>query len=283
MNKHSLCLLLLTLAFLACNSQTPHKSGKEATLALPGFEQSKGRETVLPAELDEISGIVRDPGRNEYLAIEDENGTLYVLNAGFGIRARYDFGPAGDYEDLALAGNEVYVLRSDGALLGMSYNGKGIGAATEYANQHKKTEFEALAADPAQNRLLLVTKTARKDKEARATHMYAFDLATHQFKPEPVAALDWNAIGAKAGTELKSFNPSAAAIHPQTGELYVLSSMQKMLVVFDRDFRPLQAIVLNKKIFRQPEGLSFDGFNLIITNEAAGKQPTLLYFPYSRK
>ena len=76
----------------------------------------------MPIKLDlkikEISGIVWDNQKDEFIAHNDEKGTIFYLDKNNGgIIREFQFSPSkGDYEDIAIANNDVYVLRSDGML-----------------------------------------------------------------------------------------------------------------------------------------------------------------------
>lgn len=94
---------------------------------------------------------------------------------------------------------------------------------------------------------------------------------------------DAGADSLKAGVEfkidlskLKSFNrklknslkPAALAKHPSTGEWYVLSSTDKVLLITDANWKIKAAHKLNSSTFNQPEGIAFDRqLNLYISNE----------------
>ena len=61
---------------------------------------------------------------------------------------------------------------------------------------------------------------------------------------------------------------SALTRNPHTGEWYILSSVNKLLVVATPDWKIKSIHHLNSSIFIQPEGLAFDEqMNLYISNE----------------
>ena len=65
------------------------------------------------------------------------------------------------------------------------------------------------------------------------------------------------------------FKPSAVAINPKTNELYILSSVNKLLVITDRRGRVKEVYPLNPVIYKQPEGMAFTPWgDLLISNEA---------------
>ena len=80
------------------------------------------------------------------------------------------------------------------------------------------------------------------------------------------------------------FKPSGIAIHPMTGQIYMISSVGKLLVVLNKN-RDLSAkYALDKDVFKQPEGICFspDG-DLYISNEGRGKSANILHFKFDDK
>jgi uncharacterized protein YjiK len=87
-----------------------------------------------------------------------------------------------------------------------------------------------------------------------------------------------------AGEDKMKFKPSAAAIHPISGEVYIISSVNKLLVIADKEGKAREIYHLDEGVFKQPEGIAFepDG-TMIISNEAAGQGvANLLIFPYNK-
>ncbi|MCR6719600.1 MAG: SdiA-regulated domain-containing protein [Chitinophagaceae bacterium] len=83
----------------------------------------------------------------------------------------------------------------------------------------------------------------------------------------------------------KRFQPSALARHPVTGEWFILSSVNKLLVITDENWNVKSAWKLTPSRFRQPEGMAFDkDGNLFISNE--GDEVTsgnVLEFKYNQQ
>ena len=73
------------------------------------------------------------------------------------------------------------------------------------------------------------------------------------------------------------FKPSAIAIHPRSGYIYLLASVGKILMVVDPASNQIMHIqLLNEKEFPQPEGMAFDANNhLLISSEGVDGRPVL--------
>lgn len=278
-------LFMMAAALLLHSCTQSAGSGKDriAGMVFPkGYDDKAMKTVVLEPELDEISGIAWDATRGQLLAEEDESGDIYLLDKEYRIRQKLPFAQRGDYEDIVWTEDRIYVLRSDGTIFAMNYDGQAVSSPVTYEYTGKKAEFESLLWDKDEGRLLLVAKSAgkgkkeSKGKKERATPVVALDTATGAFSEEPVHILSWDAIGEKAGHELKSFNPSGAAVHPVNDDIYLLSSMQKLLVVCNSRWEVQQVTALDPEQFRQPEGMTFDTEgNLYIVSEAAGREPIL--------
>jgi hypothetical protein len=102
------------------------------------------------------------------------------------------------------------------------------------------------------------------------------------FSIAPAFVIDVSRIRGLLQEKKLKFKPSAAAIHPLTAELYIHSSVNKMLVIV-KDGIPEKAFRINSALCKQPEGLAFmpDG-NLIISNESANAgAPDILICKYN--
>ena len=80
------------------------------------------------------------------------------------------------------------------------------------------------------------------------------------------------------------FKPSAAAIHPLTGRLFIISAINKVLVVADPNGNPEKIYKINPRLYKQPEGITFtpEG-HLLISNESKDiGAANILIFKYNR-
>ncbi|THH40496.1 SdiA-regulated domain-containing protein [Neolewinella litorea] len=225
----------------------------------------------LPKELDEISGLTLCG--DDLLAVEDEHGILYRLSATDGsIQERLEFWDDGDYEGLAaVSEDEIWVTKSNGRLYRITRSGNDRPRVEEFNNWLKgENDVEGLAYDAARNRLLLACKDDPKgnglDKDNR--YIFAFDLKTRELSEEAAYSIPRE----------DEFSPSALAIHPHTGQLFLTSSVGNRLLVTDREGNIETVRKLDKKWLPQAEGLAFapDG-TLYISTEAKDGEPARIY------
>jgi uncharacterized protein YjiK len=92
-------------------------------------------------------------------------------------------------------------------------------------------------------------------------------------------------IAEKIGENKLHFKPSAAAVNPITNELYILASVNKLLVVADRNGKVKDVYPLDPVTFNQPEGITFTPWgDLLISNEKGEKDAaTILIFKPKKK
>ncbi|SDY04168.1 SdiA-regulated domain-containing protein [Hymenobacter psychrophilus] len=248
---------------------------------------------TMPVELAELSGIAFS-GNGQLTGVEDETGRLYEYSlADRRVTSTVDFGPAGDYEDLARVGGDWLVLRSDGTLFRHSASG------TQQYQTGLTTEnnAEGLTYDARSKTLLVACKGAPGGNlTATKRAIYRLDPTTYKVQTPAAYLLDVDAIVAsvpkpggadtapeitkknKRGKEdkhmsgLKGFAPSAVAVHPRTGHVFVLSARQNALVELNEAGKLLAAAPLPGNLFPQAEGLAFtpEG-DLYIATEAGKK------------
>jgi uncharacterized protein YjiK len=270
--------VLALLVFSACDTQS-----KEKELAINGFDWASKKIVELQPELNEISGIVYDKAKNSFLAINDEQGILFVLNPdNFTIQQKLKFGKKGDYECVAINEEEVFVLKSNGDVYSMVYDKDSVSHSAVSSYQGPLTEFESFFWNTALQKLSLISKKSAADKEMQANNMYTFDPVNGQYALDNTNKISWEPLREK-GVSGKSFHPSGAAVQPGTGNIFIVSSIEKMLIIFSADWTVLSVHHLDENVFRQPEGITFDSHgNLLITNEAADAKPTLILIPVKR-
>lgn len=256
---------ILILFFLTSCEQQNKTSYDSPT----GYDINKPEKIRVKEILDEISGIVYDRSENAIIAVNDEQGKLFKID----LASTFDyklskFSGSGDYEDLAYTGKEWYVLKSNGDI----YLMKGIftdsSSSEKFSFPEKGSEFEGLYFDEYSNSLWLLCKSCTAD-DKKTVSVYAFDITAKQFKAAPVWQLDVKQIEKKLSVKDLVFKPSAIALHPLQKQLYILSGVNKMLIITDTIGNVISGYKLDPHNFRQPEGITFtDNGDMYISNEA---------------
>jgi len=248
-----------------------------------GYNLNKPFIIKLPVELDEISGLAFYPKDSSVFAIGDEFGWLYKipLTSNKPLR-KWKFSAEGDYEDLAMVDKVFYVLQSNGNITAFTFDDHNQILTQSEPFPTRGNEFEILYYDPHLFKLTMMCKDCEADKKKALTVFY-FNLLNKRF--DDSSSINVTAIANMIGEKKIKFKPSAAAINPVTDELYIISSVNKLLVVADRKGNPKQTYPIDAGLFKQPEGITFtpDG-DMIISNESADRGvANLLFFKYNKK
>ncbi len=214
----------------------------------------------LPDELLEISGIsYLDTDR--IAAIQDEEGVLFIYDLkSKSIAKKISFGDAGDYEGLAIVDRNAYVLDSQGFIFEIRNFLTSDRVITPYKTPFTiKNNMESLLADPTGQRLLLLPKNRDLNSE-RYKGIYSFSLESKKMASEAVFSLDMESDILKKYRSRqiqKTFLPSDMALHPTTGDMYVLEGSEPKLLILDLKGNPTRLFLLDKSMFPQPEGIAF--------------------------
>jgi hypothetical protein len=239
----------------------------------------KGNYT-LPPILREVSGITITDDDN-VICIQDELGLLFKFNTETKTLAGRDsFYVEGDFEGIASVGEDLYVLRSDGAIIWIKKPFTDELTTQTYFTGIPAEDNEGLCYDKENNRLLIASKSmsTKANSSYNERMVYAFDLKEKKLSTEPLIVIDIRAIQNFlvkryniSSTADVHFNPSEIAIHPITGKAYVLSADAHLLCVFENGVFE-SAEMLDKDLFYKAEGLSFlSNGDLLISNEGPKK------------
>lgn len=258
----------------------------------PGFAyklSAPDRSSQLSRELKEISGISLAQDGASLWAVVDEKGTLYRIATKDGavVQTIELTKKKGDFEGVAVVGDRVVAARSDGQLF-----------IIDPKKEHEESrltapvglgcDLEGFAYEPNKDRLLLACKSPGGSK-GKAWPIYSLSLRSKDTPKEPVFEVSRQALKDYVETHpeqkniskevAKDLGPSALAVHPKSGEIYLLSSRASLLLVLSADGKVLHIEHLSRDIAPQAEGLAFaiDG-TMFICSEARNKKPLLLVF-----
>jgi len=302
--KQSIIFLLFLFVFQAviAQSEKEYKLFEQENFEFQYEMNNPNERWRLPLKLVEISGLSYID--EERLAcVQDEKGNIYIFNLMQDeIERKIDFGSSGDYEGIELIGDDAWVLKSNGDLyLAEDFMNFDETTAKKFSTPlSRKNDAEGLAYDPILNQLLIACKghpfvDEQDGKEFKA--IYSFNLDTKELNLNPFLLIPMDTIKyyknyntmTQLGVELLalfdhakgdiSFQPSGVAIHPLSGNLYVIGSVGNLLMVFSRQGQMLAMVKLRSKIHAQPEGICFgpDG-TLYISNEGDGGDGMILRF-----
>ena len=233
----------------------------------------------MPKKLNEISGI--EINNQKIICNNDEDGDIFIFDLiTQKIERTIHFAKKGDFEDIAIKESDAFVLRSDGAIFEIKNYLKNPQSLKHKTFLTQIDDAEGLFFDASKNRLLIACK-GNSDKTTKGLRfIYEFLLEDKNLNQHPVLTLSQKEIRSKYKIK-NHLAPSGIAIHPITKNIYIISSVGKLLVECTPKGNLQKVYDLNYSLFQQPEGISFDiNGDLYISNEAEGGKANTLKFNY---
>lgn len=276
----SLVYSVVLLAFMSIGCRAKVKKLKSP----PNYDFSVAVRYKLDPKLKEISGLVYDPKNNVFYAINDEKGTLFVLDKDIMTPpSEHSFGENGDWEEVVLMHDVPYVLRSDGLIMKIlkDSSGKFIGREAGAIELNGTNDFEAMYHDPGRNALVVICKNCADDNSGSVS-AYGFYPDSIGFYKKPLFVIDADKVSKMSPHKTAKFQPSAAAIHPITQKVFILSAASNQLVITDQSGNVEAVYQLSKKLFPQPEGITFNQKgSMFISNEGVASPGLIIKFVYN--
>lgn len=251
----------------------------------------------LDESLKEISGLTTQTQDPSVLAtLHDEEGKIYMLDKKTGkITSSVFFVTEGDFEGIEMVKDTIFALKSNGQLFKI-WNLKGASRSVKMVRTGlpRTANCEGLAYDAANNRLLIASKGQKEGEFVK--YIYAYNIGNGTTDQAPVYSItpaqfkefladkkdkqyeklreDYITKNSIKGFE---FAPSSVAIHPVSGNVYVTSAVNNILVVLSPEGNVLDLVKLKKDMHFQPEGICFDAEGtMYISNESKDGKPARL-------
>lgn len=230
----------------------------------------------VPEILKEISGIAW-AGENTLFCIQDETGIVFKFNIeSETLTGMMRFTDLGDFEDIAVKGDSVYVLRSDGTVFYFNHV-RFDGQYTQRLVPVSCMNVEGLSWNHSDQTFLIACKDQSISAQSSKRSVYTFT-ADKMHQPGLGFVIDLDAINAMLDKKYPGltkskipFNPSAIAVHPLTNQQYVLSADHRLLAIFDGE-KLIDLYPLPAEMYFKPEGLTFnENGELFIASEGIKK------------
>ena len=215
----------------------------------------------MPDLLKEISGIAY-ADENTLYCVQDELGIVFKYDTGKEhLSGMFRFTDLGDFEDLAIVKDEVFVLRSDGTLFCFNHRNFD-GKISQVVVPVNCLNVEGLEYNPSDNQLYLACKDQVINDLSQSRVIFS---TTPENLSEPEIALtilpdEINRVLAlqypEAPVSRLQVYPSAIAIHPKTSEKYVLSAASRLIAIYKNE-KLINVFPLPSELYYKPEGLAF--------------------------
>ena len=260
-------------------------SQTEVSLGSYGLKAEDAAHWKLPGRLREISGLaMTTDGR--LLAHNDERGVVYEIDYRDGsIKKGFQLADtanpvAGDFEGIAAAGEQIYLVTSSGRLYectegddreSVLFNAYATGVGRD-------CEIEGLAYDASRRALLLMCKGARSADLEGKVAIYYWSVDRKRLSENPRTEIP--VIEFSRHIAQTKFQPSGIERHPASGNYFVVAARQRAIAEVTPDGQVLAVRQFSAKWHRQVEGITFAGDNaLIVADEGAGRKAGITVYP----
>jgi uncharacterized protein YjiK len=259
----------------------------EARLARAKRTQSAAQPVamwIMPPALSEISGIALT-GDGRLLAHDDELARVFEIDPRRGVVLKSFMlgkGLHGDFEGITVAGQDLYMMLSNGLLYRFreGENQSRVNYETFDTHLGKECEFEGVAYEKDSARLILPCKNVKIKHLDDELVIYKWKIGSRDSTGITMLTVP---LGEVIGdNKWKKFRPSDMTIDPATGNYVLISSLEKGLVVMTPDGEVIRSERLPGK-HAQAEGVAITSDNiLIISDEATSKPATITLYKWKR-
>lgn len=239
---------------------------------------------IMPVELSEISGLGMTPD-GRLLAHDDEIGKVYEIDAKRGVvlkRFMLGKGPHADFEGITMAGSDLYMIVSNGALYKFREGGNGESVKYTVVDTRlgKECEFEGVAFEPDSARLVMPCKHVKMKGMKDNLVLYRYRVGATDSAALSVLTVPLDQV--IGGNDWKTFRPSDITIDPATGNYVIISSLEKGLIEMTPRGEVLRSEALPGN-HPQAEGVAITRDSiLIVSDEASSTAATITLYRWNR-
>jgi uncharacterized protein YjiK len=235
----------------------------------------------LPGILKEISGIsYLDADR--FVCVQDETGSLFIYNINTSsIESTIPFATPGDYEGVALVGDDAYIACADGRIIEITGYRLAKPVIKEYGTHLTVTQnVEGICYDRKNKRLLVAIK-GEDEGSPLYKGIYEFSLVEKKMAIKPVFKIDLQdpVFASYQTRKVKTiFQPSEIDIDPVSGDMYITSGIRSQILIMNSMGKIKALYALDKTKINQPEGMLFTpSGDLYIASEGGRQTPGKIF------
>jgi len=231
---------------------------------------------IMPPQLREISGLALT-SRGTVLTHDDNSGRVSEIDPKTGILVK-SFSLLGnqkeDFEAITIAGNDIYLMASDGKLFRFreGADGQQVQFIMFDTGLGKKCEFESLVYESDSTRLVMVCKRILDKSAPKDLVIYRMPLPLNRETFTVVQVPVKQVVGSN---KWKGFRPSDITIDPFTRNYVIIASHEKGLLVLTPDSDVLRSEPLPGD-HRQPEGVAITKDSILMISDEANVKPAAI-------
>lgn len=252
----------------------------------------------LPAVLVEVSALT-DVDDSTLACVQDESATVYFLSTHTGriVDSVVFAGPA-DMEGLTRVGNSFFALRSDGLIYRLSDRNTRMQLVDTFRIAVANKNIEGLGFDDYTGMILIspkdLVKGSKEGKDERI--IYALGPEATTKAPRTILKVSLDRLEKQAamqGIEVPrttrkgkdrsalKLRYSSVAVHPVTHHYYLLSAVDRTLLVLDRQGDLVDLVQLDVKLLPKAEGITFmANGDMWLSSEGKGRDAVLVRYAY---
>jgi uncharacterized protein YjiK len=231
---------------------------------------------IMPEELREISGLALRPD-GMLLTHDDNVGKIYVVDPRRGAILKQfvlGMGVREDFESIAIAGKDIFLLASNGTLFQFREgpDGAGVPYTMSELGIADKCEFESMAYEADSDRLVMPCKKATSKELKDHLVIYRYRLSGPKSERLSVVSYPLKSIISK---RWKGLHPSDMTIDPTTKNYVIIASREDALVELTPSGRPVRVETLPGQHV-QPEGVAISSDSLLMVSDEGKKVPPVI-------
>jgi uncharacterized protein YjiK len=232
---------------------------------------------LMPTELHEISGLALT-SRGTVLTHDDNVGRVFEIDPKTGILLKgfsLSGNPRGDFEAIAIAGTDIYLMTSKGRLFRFKEgaDAQHVPYSMFDTRLGKVCELESLTYEADSSRLVMVCKRNLNKSAPHELMIYRLPLPLTNASSISMITIP---IGEVAGSNgWKNFHASDIAIDPATGNYVIIASHEKALAVITPDGDVVRSEPLPGD-HRQPEGVAITRDSILLVSDEANVKPAAI-------
>ncbi len=290
--RRGLVLLLCAMPCVAACRETPKAKAAELQKIEAARKQEIARRIaaasatpdkavpvamwIMPPQLREISGLALT-SRGTVLTHDDNSGRISEIDPRTGILVK-SFSLLGnqkeDFEAIAIAGVDIYLLASDGKLFRFREGTDGLQVSFMMFDTGlgKQCEFESLAYEADSTRLVMACKRILDKEAPKDLLIYRLPLPLNRATITPLQVPLKQVVGSN---QWKNFRPSDMTIDPFTRNYVIVASHEKGLLVLTPDGDVVRSEPLPGD-HQQPEGVAITNDSILLISDEANVRPAAI-------
>jgi uncharacterized protein YjiK len=231
---------------------------------------------IMPPQLREISGLALT-SRGTVFAHDDNAGRVAEIDPKTGILVK-SFSLLGnqkdDFEAIAIAGNDIYLMASDGKLFRFreGVDGQQVQFIVFDTRLGKQCEFEGLAYEADSTRLVMVCKRILDKQTPQDLLIYRMPLPLNRATFSLLRVPLQEVVGSN---KWKNFRPSDITVDPFTRNYVIIASHEKGLLVLTPDGDVLRSEPLPGD-HQQAEGVAITNDSILLVSDEANVKPAAI-------